>query len=82
VVSLIVFSTNFAFQKPTKMYSNKVLIGNWFADRGNTLAPTVLAEIPSIMYPEVYNYKAFSEIPMDDEYFANFVCSNNFFIVR
>jgi hypothetical protein len=54
------------------MYSNKVLIGNWFADRGNTLAPTVLAEFPSIMYPEVYNCKAFSEIPMDEEYFANF----------
>jgi hypothetical protein len=49
------------------MYSNKVLIGNWFADRGNTLAPTVLADIPSIVYPEVYNCKAFSEIPMDDD---------------
>jgi hypothetical protein len=82
VLSLIVFSTNFAFQKPTKMYSNKTLIGNWFADRGNTLAPTVLAEFPSIVYPEVYNCKAFSEIPMDDEYFANFVCSSNFFSVR
>ncbi|CAH1374850.1 unnamed protein product [Tenebrio molitor] len=54
------------------MYSNKTLIGNWFADRGNTLAPTVLAEFPSIVYPEVYNCKAFSEIPMDNEYFANF----------
>ncbi|CAH1374856.1 unnamed protein product [Tenebrio molitor] len=49
------------------MYSNKTLIGNWFADRGNTLAPTVLAEIPSIVYPEVYNCKAFPEIPSDDE---------------
>jgi hypothetical protein len=63
----LLFSTNFAFQKPTKMYSNKTLIGNWFADRGNTLAPTVVAEIPSIVYPEVYNCKAFREIPVDDE---------------
>jgi hypothetical protein len=67
VVSLIVFSTNFAFQKPTKMYSNKTLIGNWYADRENTLVPTVLAQIPSIVYPELYNCKAFPIIPVDDE---------------
>jgi hypothetical protein len=27
----------------------------------------VVAEIPSIVYPEVYNCKAFREIPVDDE---------------
>jgi hypothetical protein len=70
VLSLIVFSTNFAFQKPTKMYSNKTLIGNWSADRENTLAPTVQAvpaEIPSVLYPEVGNFKSFPEIPVDDK---------------
>jgi hypothetical protein len=51
---LIVVSTNFAFQKPTKMYSNKTLIGNWSADR-------------SYKAEEVANSKSFPEIPVDDE---------------
>jgi hypothetical protein len=55
------------------MYSNKVLIGNWTADRSykadreNSLEPTVQAEIPSVVSPEVSNSKSFPEIPVDDE---------------